>query len=69
MTTKKLFNQKRSTKPLEKSKLFDLILADLNKPHAEVEGIWLKEIQRRKLNLKTGRSKALSYQTVMGKYK
>jgi Putative addiction module component len=54
-------------KPLEKSKLVDL--ADLDKPDAEVEAAWLKEIQRRKLNLKTGRAKALSYQAVMGKYK
>jgi Putative addiction module component len=69
MTIKELFNQTKSMKPLEKAKLVDLILADLDKPDAEVEGAWLKEIQHRKRNLKTGRTKALSYQAVMGKYK
>ena len=69
MTIKELFNQTKSMKPLEKAKLVDLILADLDKPDAEVEGTWLKEVQRRKINLKTGRTKPLSYQAVMGKYK
>ena len=69
MTVKELFNQTKSMKPLEKATLVDLILAELDKPDAEVEGAWLIEIQRRKLNLKTGRTKALSYQVVMGKYK
>jgi Putative addiction module component len=69
MTIKELFNQTKSMKPLEKAKLVDLILADLDKPDAEVESAWLKEIQRRKLNIKAGRTKALSYHEVMGKYK
>ena len=69
MTVKELFNQTKSMKPLEKAKLVDLILADLDKPDAELESVWLKEIQRRKLNLKSGRTMALSYQAVMGKYK
>ena len=56
-------------KPLEKAKLVDLILADLDKPDAEIESAWLKEIQRRKLTIKAGRTKALSYHEVMGKYK
>ena len=56
-------------KPLEKAKLVDLILADLDKPDAEVESAWVKEIQRRKINLKSGRTKAVSYQAAMGKYK
>ena len=56
-------------KPLEKAKLVDLILADLDKPDADVESAWLKEIQRRKINLKSGRTKAVSYQAAMGKYK
>ncbi len=69
MTIKELFNQTKLMKPLEKAKLVDLILADLDKPDAEVESAWLKEIQRRKINLKSGRTKAVSYQAAMGKYK
>ena len=69
MTIKELFNQTKSMKPLEKARLVDLILADLDKPDAEIESAWLKEIQRRKLNLKAGRTKSLPYQEVMGKYK
>jgi Putative addiction module component len=69
MTIKELFNQTKSMKPMEKAKLVDLILADLDKPDAEIEDAWLKEIQRRKLNLKSGRTKSLPYHQVMGKYK
>ena len=69
MTIKELFNQTKLMKPLEKAKLVDLILADLDKPDAEVESAWVKEIQRRKINLKSGRTKAVSYQAAMGKYK
>ena len=69
MTIKELFNQTKAMKPSDKAKLVDLILADLDKPDAEIEGAWLKEIQRRKLNLKSGRTKSLSYHQVMGKYK
>ena len=69
MTIKELFNQTKTMKPLEKARLVDLILADLDKPDAEIESAWLKEVQRRKLNLKSGRTKPLSYREVMGKYK
>jgi Putative addiction module component len=69
MTVKELFHQSKTLKPIEKAQLVDLILADLDKPDLDVENAWLKEIQRRKQNLKNGRTKALSYQTVMGKYK
>lgn len=69
MTIKELFNQTKAMKPLEKARLVDLILADLNKPDAEIESAWLKEVQRRKLNLKSGRTKSLPYHQVMGKYK
>lgn len=68
MTIKELFSLTKSMKPLEKAKLVDLILADLDKTDAESESAWLKEIQRRKLNLKAGRTKPLPYQEVMGKY-
>ncbi len=69
MTIKELFKQTKSMKPSEKARLVDMILADLDKPDAEIESAWLKEIQRRKLNLKHGRTKSLPYQEVMRKYK
>ncbi len=69
MTIKELFKQTKSMKPSEKARLVDMILADLDKPDAEIESAWLKEIQRRKLNLKHGRTKSLPYHEVMRKYK
>ena len=69
MTIKELFKQTKTMKPSEKARLVDLILADLDKPNAGIESAWLKEIQRRKLNLKHGRTKPLPYHEVMGKYK
>ena len=69
MTIKEVFNQTKGMRPSEKAKLVDLILTDLDRPDAVVEKAWIKEVSRRKESLRSGKTKPLSYQHVMGKYK
>ena len=69
MTIKEVFKQTKTLPPFEKAKLVDLILSDLDKPDLVIEKAWIKEVIQRKNNVRTGKSKLLSYQQVMGKYK
>ena len=69
MTVKDVFAQTKELAPLDKARLVDMILSDLDKPDPVIEKIWIKEVNSRRLNLKAGRTKAISYRQVMGKYK
>jgi hypothetical protein len=69
MTVKELFKSVKDLRPSEKARLVDLILIDLDRPDQEIEKEWVKEVKSRKLSIKSGKSKMLSYQQVMGKYK
>jgi hypothetical protein len=69
MTVKDVFAQTRDLPARDKAKLVDMILGDLDRPDPIVEKIWIKEVQQRKSNLRSGRTRPLSYRQVMGKYK
>ena len=69
MTIKTVFDQAKSLHPIDKVKLVDLILSDLDQPDGDVEKLWIKEVLKRKERLRSGKTKALSYQQVMGQYK
>ena len=69
MTVKDVFAQTKDLPAKDKAKLVDMILGDLDRPDPSVEKVWIKEVQQRKNNLRSGRTKALSYRQVMGKYK
>ena len=69
MTIKEVFNQTKGMRPNEKARLVDMILLDLDRPDPSVDKVWLREVMHRKESIRSGRSKTLSYQQVMGKYK
>ena len=69
MTVKQLFSQAKSLSAIERAKLAELILTDLDKPDESIEKQWVKEVIRRRDSVKSGKVKLKTYQQVMGKYK
>ena len=47
MTVKQLFDQAKSLSAIEKAKLADLILSDLDKPDETIEKQWIKELREK----------------------
>ncbi|MBM3285551.1 MAG: addiction module protein [Candidatus Aminicenantes bacterium] len=66
---KKLESEIRSLSDLEKLRLVDAILADLDKPDPELDRIWAEEARRRLAAYKAGRIPSVSYEDVMGKHR
>jgi hypothetical protein len=59
----------KSLQPLEKLRLAELLLADLDTPDPEIDAIWLDEAQRRWQAYQAGELRTVSYDDVMQKYK
>lgn len=53
----------------EKLVVLNYILEGLDKPDPEVDKAWVKEVQRREKEMKTGKVKGLTMDEVFGKYK
>jgi len=71
MTTsaKRLESEIRALSDLEKLRLVDAILTDLDKPDPELDRIWAEEARRRLGAYKAGRIPSVSYEDVMGKHR
>jgi Putative addiction module component len=70
MKLKKEMKQKVAEMPdNEKLVLLNYILELLDRPDPEVDKAWVKEVQRREKEMKTGKVKALTMDEVFGKYK
>ena len=69
MTVRQLFSQAKSLSAIERAKLAELILTDLDKPDESIEKQWVKEVIRRRDSVNSGKVKLKTYQQVMGKYK
>lgn len=54
---------------MEKLRLAELLLADLDIPDSEIDAIWREEAQKRWQAYKVGELKTVSYEAVMQKYK
>lgn len=54
---------------VEKLRLVDTILADLDKPDPEIDRIWAEESRNRWAAYKVGRASTVPYKTVMAKYR
>ena len=54
---------------VEKLRLVDEILSDLDKPDPEIDRVWAEEARKRWNAYKTGHIPSLSYQDVMEKYR
>ena len=68
-TVDKLTEEIRVLPDTEKLQLVDAILADLDKPDAEIDRIWAEEARKRWAAYKAGRASTVSYETVMTKHR
>jgi len=68
-TVDKLVLEIRELPDLEKLRLVDAILTDLDKPDPEIDRIWADEARKRWAAYKAGRIPTLSYEEVMGKHR
>ena len=71
MTTsaKRLESEIQALSDLEKLRLVDVILTDLDKPDPELDRIWAEEAGKRLAAYKSGRIPSVSYQDVMEKHR
>jgi len=71
MTTKteKLAAEIQDLTDVEKLRLLDEILSDLDKPDPEIDRIWAEEARKRWTAYKAGHIPSVSYQEVMDKYR
>lgn len=68
-TADKLEQEIKSLPDIEKLRLVDAILADLDRPDPEIDRIWADEARRRWDAYKSGRLRTVSYEEVMSKYR
>jgi putative addiction module component (TIGR02574 family) len=68
-TTERLSKEINSLSDVEKLRLVDLILTDLDKPDPELDRIWAEEARKRWNAYKLGRIPSVSYHDVMEKYR
>jgi len=54
---------------VEKLRLVDTILTDLDKPDPEIDRIWAEESRKRWAAYKAGRTDTVPYDTVMAKHR
>ena len=71
MTTsaERLESEIRALSDLEKLRLVDAILTDLDKPDPELDRIWAEEAHKRLAAYKAGRIPSVSYQDMMEKHR
>ncbi len=65
----KLTSEIRSLSDIEKLRLVDSILADLDRPDPEVDRVWAEEARKRWAAYKDGRISTVSYEDVMSKHR
>lgn len=54
---------------VDKLRLLDAILTDLDKPDPEIDRVWAKEARKRWAAYKSGRVPTIAYETVMAKHR
>jgi putative addiction module component (TIGR02574 family) len=68
-TADKLVSEIRALPDVEKLRLVDAILTDLDKPDPEIDRIWAEEARKRWAAYKAGRIPTVSYEDVMAKHR
>ena len=68
-TADKLVSEIRALPDVEKLRLVDVILTDLDKPDPEIDSIWAEESRKRWAAYKAGRIPTVSYEDVMAKHR
>ena len=69
LNSQELFQQANQLPPLEKLRLAELLLADLDTPDPTIDAIWLDEAPIRWQKYQAGELTTVSYEEVMEKYK
>ncbi|WP_340120735.1 addiction module protein [Methylobacter svalbardensis] len=69
LSSQELYQKVSHLPPLEKLRLAELLLADLDAPNPEIDAIWREEAQKRWQVYKAGELNTVSYEAVMQKYK
>lgn len=67
--SQELYQQISHLPSLEKLRLAELLLADLDTPNPEIDAIWREEAQKRWQAYTAGELETVSYEAVMQKYK
>jgi putative addiction module component (TIGR02574 family) len=65
----KLAEEIRELPDIEKLRLVDAILKDLDKPDPEIDRVWAVEARKRWTAYKAGRARTVSYESVMSKHR
>jgi len=59
----------RKLPDVEKLRLVDTILSDLDKPDPEIDRVWAEETRKRWAAYKAGKVPTVSYESVMAKHR
>ena len=65
----KLSAEIRNLPDIEKLRLLDAILTDLDKPDPEIDRVWAVEARKRWAAYKAGKLPTVSYESVMAKHR
>lgn len=65
----KLAEEIRDLPDVDKLRLLDTILADLDKPDPEIDRVWASEARKRWAAYKAGKIPTVSYESVMAKHR
>jgi putative addiction module component (TIGR02574 family) len=68
-TADKIEQEIKSLPDIEKLRLVDAILVDLDRPDPEIDHIWAEEARKRWDAYKAGRLRTVSYEDVMSRYR
>ena len=68
-TVDKLAAEIHDLPDVEKLRLVDAILTDLDKPDPEIDRVWAEEARKRWVAYKAGRVPTVPYETVMAKHR
>lgn len=66
---KKLEKEIEALPDVDKLRIVDAILTELDKPDPEIDRVWAKEARRRWLAYKSGRARTVSYESLMAKHR
>ena len=64
----KLAEEIRDLLDVEKLRLLDVILTDLDKPDPEIDRVWAEEARKRWAGYKGGKVPSVSYESVIAKH-
>ena len=65
----KIAQEIRELPDVEKLRLVDAILTDLDKPDPEIDRVWAEEARKRWAAYKAGKIPTVSYESVMAKHR